>query len=153
MSTKKCIRCEKVKSASEFYAASKMKDRLHSYCKECHKQWNTEKYEKDKDKVLAANKRWADANPEKIRDIALRYSYNITLADYDSMLKAQRGVCKICGAEPKNKPLNVDHCHKTGNVRGLLCISCNTMLGKIECNPSLVDNMKKYLDSTGNEYY
>ncbi len=149
-----CIKCKKEKPASKFYKSKCTKSGRHSYCIVCHKVWNSNKYKKDKTKVLTANKRWADANPEKRRDIALRYSYGITLEDYDKMFAEQRGVCKICGADQKGSAgqlrLAVDHCHNTGKVRGLLCVSCNTTLGKIETNPSLLNNIRDYMEKYTN---
>jgi hypothetical protein len=47
---------------------------------------------------------------------------------YAAMLADQGGGCAICGATPKNRRLNVDHDHKTGAVRGLLCHACNRFL-------------------------
>lgn len=44
------------------------------------------------------------------------------------MLAEQAGGCAICGAEPKTRRLHVDHDHKTGAVRGLLCYRCNRAL-------------------------
>ena len=73
--------------------------------------------------------------------------YGISLDNFNDMFELQKGVCKICGMEGKAKGLQVDHCHVTGKVRGLLCVSCNTMLGKIERNPSLLLNMKEYLNN------
>lgn len=52
-------------------------------------------------------------------------TYGITGDDYDSLLKAQGGKCAICRARPRSKRLAVDHDHKTGAVRGLLCSRCN----------------------------
>lgn len=49
--------------------------------------------------------------------------------DYNEMLARQGGVCAICGLMPKNKRLHVDHDHKTGKVRALLCNGCNTGIG------------------------
>lgn len=149
---KVCTKCKKSKPITGFYKSVVSKDRLHSYCKVCHKKWNDARYKEDKDKILAGNKRWADQNPLKRRDIQLRYSYGITLEDYNDMFDIQKGVCKICGSEPRGvgkRALAVDHCHETGKVRGLLCVSCNTLLGKIESNPSLLENIKFYLDNTG----
>lgn len=51
-------------------------------------------------------------------------------AEYDVMLLEQGGVCAICGNPPKEggRRLHVDHDHRTGAVRGLLCFRCNRML-------------------------
>ncbi len=53
---------------------------------------------------------------------------NITVKDYNSLLAEQKGVCAICECEPLTKRLEVDHDHKTGKVRGLLCNTCNRWL-------------------------
>jgi len=137
---------ERLKFLMKGFNNKSNKDGYHSYCIKCHKQWNYNKYKKDKKKVLASNKRWADANPDKVRDIQLRYTYNITLEDYDKMFEEQKGICKICGGEPGNKSFHVDHNHNTGKIRGLLCNSCNTKLGWYEKQK---ENIVDYL----NEYY
>lgn len=56
--------------------------------------------------------------------------------EYNEMFLKQNGVCAICSGKPDTqwKKLAVDHCHKTGKVRGLLCMVCNTMLGRFEKN-------------------
>jgi len=59
------------------------------------------------------------------RDRYLRNKYGITEAIYKKMLEVCSGCCWICKRKPKNGPLNVDHDHKTGQVRGLLCYLCN----------------------------
>ena len=52
-------------------------------------------------------------------------TYGLTATQYDALLKLQGGRCAICRAKPKSKRLAVDHDHKTGAVRGLLCSRCN----------------------------
>src|SRR5207249_694982 len=52
----------------------------------------------------------------------------VTDAEYDRLLAAQGGGCAICGNPPKTRRLHVDHDHKTGEVRGLLCHRCNRLL-------------------------
>jgi hypothetical protein len=67
----------------------------------------------------------ANRSPEFKRARCLR-KYGMTIADYDRLLAKQHGACAICRRPPKSgKPLNVDHCHTTGVVRGLLCFRCN----------------------------
>jgi hypothetical protein len=82
------------------------------------------------------SRKWARANPEmKARyDWAyhIQKAYGISVADYEEMRQKQGGRCKICKRPPKKFKLAVDHCHKTGKVRGLLCASCNRALGIIE---------------------
>lgn len=52
----------------------------------------------------------------------------VTDEQYERLLAAQGGGCAICGATPKTRRLHVDHDHKTGAVRGLLCYRCNRFL-------------------------
>lgn len=54
--------------------------------------------------------------------------YKLTEAEYASMLEKSGNKCYICGKPPKNRALHIDHNHKTGKVRGLLCYICNTKL-------------------------
>lgn len=61
--------------------------------------------------------------------------YGITIADYDRILKSQKGRCAICGTTKPSRThqyFAVDHCHKTGIVRGLLCCNCNLRLDRWE---------------------
>lgn len=66
------------------------------------------------------------------------------------MLAEQNGGCRICGTSNKRgKPLAVDHCHTTGKVRGLLCTSHNTALGKFKDDPGLLASAITYLARSG----
>lgn len=66
------------------------------------------------------------------RDGYLKRQYGISLKQYKAMLKRQKERCAICGKHQKDEKRNlaVDHDHKTGVVRGLLCIYCNSKLLK-----------------------
>lgn len=71
---------------------------------------------------------------EKFRKAALRASavsrkYNVSIADLLIMYSKQKNCCKICGNKFPYKNLCVDHNHKTGEIRGLLCSNCNSGLG------------------------
>jgi len=62
------------------------------------------------------------------RDKYLRKKYGITEATYTKMFLLHNATCWICKKKPKKSALNVDHDHKTGQVRGLLCFFCNKFL-------------------------
>lgn len=80
------------------------------------------------------------------RDAQLRTSYGISEYDYNRILKEQNDVCKICGGVSKDgKPLHVDHCHKTGRIRGLLCSLCNLGLGAFRDSSELLILASRYL--------
>ena len=73
--------------------------------------------------------------------------YGITSADYEKILKSQGGRCAICGRLPRTRRLNVDHDHKTGKVRGLLCYTCNKKVIGDRRDPAIFDAAAAYLRS------
>ncbi len=76
----------------------------------------------------------------------MRTRYGITIADYDHMFEAQNGVCYICETPPKRNRLAVDHCHKTGKVRGLLCARCNSCIARFQDNARALRRAATYLE-------
>lgn len=73
-------------------------------------------------------KRWCspECSKENARKLRLESQFSITPEEYDDILREQGGGCGICGRPPKDgKRHAVDHDHKTGFVRGLLCFMCN----------------------------
>ncbi len=84
---------------------------------------------------------------EKIRsrDKLLRCRYGLSLDVYNQVLKSQDNVCKICQNLPKiGRFLVVDHSHKTGEIRGLLCDGCNIKIAILE-DENLLNRALKYL--------
>lgn len=75
----------------------------------------------------------------------LKYQYGMTLEDYDEMVEKQSGCCAICSDKPK-KTLHVDHDHKTGDIRGLLCSKCNQGLGMLGDNKKGIAKALAYLE-------
>ena len=67
---------------------------------------------------------------DKQRNYWLRHKYGITVDDYELMAKSQDFKCYFCKKD-KDK-LHVDHDHNTKRVRGLLCMNCNTALGRLD---------------------
>lgn len=86
---------------------------------------------------------------ERARDSWLRSHYGIRLHDYKSMASEQKYLCKICGK--KSKRLVVDHDHRNGKVRGLLCHSCNCGLGHLRDSQSVLQNAIMYLNESATQ--
>lgn len=79
-----------------------------------------------------------------------KYSrYGLSPLDYVQMVDDHDNKCAACGAEggdTKTTKLHVDHCHKTGDVRGLLCMSCNLAAGLLKDDPQRLNDLTKYLE-------
>lgn len=69
--------------------------------------------------------------------------YKITMDDYERMLQEQGGKCAIC---QEKDPAFIDHCHRLGHVRGLLCGRCNTLLGMAKDRPDFLQRAIEYLE-------
>lgn len=89
----------------------------------------------------------------KIRDYKkehIRDRYNMSLDEYQSMLDCQDGKCKLCGLilDSSTKALkpHIDHCHKTGDIRGMLCHNCNAGLGHFKDSIELLNKAEEYLN-------
>lgn len=84
---------------------------------------------------------------ERNRERIFRQQYGITINDYDRMFEAQNGLCAICCDPPDNIRLAVDHCHATGQVRGLLCFKCNNGIGNLRDDPAIILAAARYLSN------
>jgi CRISPR/Cas system-associated protein Cas10 (large subunit of type III CRISPR-Cas system) len=107
---------------------------------------------------VAYNKAYRAKNKEKVGDIErrskLKMAYGITPEQYDTLLAQQNGKCAICLAKTpggRTKMFFIDHCHTTGNVRGLLCMRCNTGLGLFLDNPKFLSKAISYLKEYSSE--
>lgn len=94
-------------------------------------------------------KRVQEENKKKSRQprSRLKERYGITEEEYYQMALEQGYRCKICNKEQVTRRFCVDHCHKTGRVRGLLCSSCNKMLGLAKDNQEILHQAIFYLAS------
>lgn len=97
-------------------------------------------------------KKWRAANPDKVREHNRRgrlKRYGITVEEYDALIELQDGACLICKRVPteSERALAVDHNHRTGEVRALLCIKCNRGLGWFNDDPELLTAAAAYLES------
>lgn len=156
MTTKKCTKCHQELPATRafFYSHSTGKYGLRAACKACYLKTirearNSDAYRKyQREYKRAYNK--TTHGQAGIRHADYRRKYGITIEDYDQLLNKQGGTCAICGIVPTNKRLDVDHCHKTGMIRGLLCNICNMALGRFEVDYRVSKDSKaefrKYLE-------
>jgi hypothetical protein len=87
-----------------------------------------------------------EAERAKRRSDRLKAKYGLTTEEYIVKLETQGGVCAIC-RRVSRKPLDVDHCHRTGAVRGLLCGPCNNGIGKLSDDPDRLRSAISYLES------
>lgn len=137
---KTCIKCGLPKDDLEFHTRGGKQNHLtKSACKDCHRKFAKEYY-------------YRTNTPDKQRKSNLKKDFGITIEDYESMLKKQNGCCRICGTHYSefSKRLAVDHDHTTGKIRGLLCLYCNTGLGKFKDSTKLLNEAIKYLEENTN---
>lgn len=78
--------------------------------------------------------------------------YGLSVEQWDALNAAQNGACAICERVPAQaRNFHVDHCHKTGRVRGLLCAQCNVALGWFEHVAGRLDRVHEYLAKAADE--
>lgn len=144
---KQCIKCERIKSADHFYKERRVHDGLTARCKECMKADAGQSYETRKADVLQRIK--SNYSTKKAKEATLRTSYGMTIEEWTEMLQAQDHLCAICRSpEPRHNGgmLVVDHCHSNLHVRGLLCGSCNAMLGLARDSKEILLSAIDYLE-------
>lgn len=124
---------------ASYYQRNKswIKEHRRAYCKA-----NREKIKQSQKKYYALH-RWG------WRKYGMKSVYGITEAQFNAMLKSQNGCCAICGSQSTNhkrhKNFSIDHDHKTGTVRGLLCHKCNQLLGHARDSISILSSAIVYL--------
>lgn len=116
-----------------------------------HKQASTSSGYRTRCKVCHQrdNNIWRYKNPYKAKAYKLKFNHGLSIEQYNTMFQQQKGCCKTCSVHMSELPkgwLCVDHDHKTGRIRGLLCDNCNLALGKVQDNVQILKNMIKYLD-------
>ena len=119
---------------------------------EYQKEYNKEYRKKNLEKLNINNKKWREANKEQdavvMLKARLKRKYNLSIEEYETLIESQNNSCKVCGTHAKNNikgKLYIDHCHTTGKVRGLLCMKCNSALGLLNDDKTLVQKLIDYL--------
>ena len=133
---KYCPKCKQSKPLEDFNKHKREKDGLQRLCRYCQKESNK--------KYLLTSK-----GIKTIRGGHLRRKYNIDLQTYEELLLSQNNKCKIYGAnsntDNRAEYFVIDHNHKTGKIRGLLCTKCNALLGLAQDNENILEKAKQYL--------
>lgn len=129
---KRCRGCRIVKEHGDFTKRSGCVDGRESRCKTCRSE--------------AAKRRNADpVQKARNRDVKYRLKYGIGEAEVEEMRRRQGGRCAICQKEKASR-LHVDHDHKTGAVRDLLCSHCNSILGYCNDNRGVLQSAIQYIE-------
>ena len=105
-------------------------------CKTCRVKEEKVRYANDPE--LVKRKKLA------VRKSVFKNQYGITPEQYDQMFLSQNGKCRIC-KRVSDKRLNVDHCHNTGKIRGLLCWNCNIGIGYMKHSVEILKTAVQYL--------
>lgn len=153
-----CTGCGKPKSPDTFgsFVPKRGPDagtrRLRTKCNECTAAYKRQWYAKNPENVRISSRadyqRAKRKNPLLNRERELRRHYGMTLAEYDAICESQGGLCAACHQPPSGgrwipSRLVVDHCHRSGQVRQLLCYPCNAALGMVGDN---LDRLRMLLD-------
>lgn len=131
-----------LRRAHKYYRAHKAERRAYA------KKW----FEANKEKMLELNRAWRKANKKRCsrnhKYSLIRRKYGLDKQAYWALKRSNNFKCynPFCSTK---KNLRVDHDHKTGKVRGMLCIGCNTALGSLKENIKTIVGLKAYIQKYG----
>jgi hypothetical protein len=132
---KQCTKCGRWLPFNAFSRVSKAKDGLNWRCREC----KTKRQRETRTPIMQ-------------RRYNLQFLYGLTLQKYERMVEEQGGVCAVCGQPEiaRNqwgiRRLSIDHDHETGEIRKLLCSSCNVALGRLQEDPGRIRALADYAE-------
>ena len=132
---KECRLCENERARVYYHTHSEYNKKVREVVKQ-HQQNFPKQHNKN-------NRNWRSRDPEWKRLCNLLWNYNLTLDEYHAMQERQDFHCLFCDSEEK---LEIDHCHKTNKVRGLLCHRHNVMLGQARDNPEVLRSAANYVE-------
>lgn len=160
---KTCLKCGQEKPISEYHAK---RGKPQPQCKTCRSDYMAKHYKENRPRERAKRKSWYEANREyvceKMRTDRLLHleEYRLrsrlrrkgmTFEEYTYKVTSQKNACEICHSSfgrEAYKCSYIDHCHKTGKFRGLLCSQCNTAIGLLKESETLfkacITYLKKY---------
>jgi Recombination endonuclease VII len=180
--TKRCTKCKETKSRDQFYRDNGRPDGLFNWCKECarEKRRETTGATPQPRSLAPEGFKWCSGCSQHLplvgfykskatgdgllhlckvcrnsRDMRDHYekTYGVPRNEIESMLASQQNKCAVCPVVFNQLgEARVDHCHRTGVIRGLLCHNCNVALGHMRDDPDLIQNLLVYLEERGEGY-
>ncbi|MGH2702251.1 MAG: endonuclease VII domain-containing protein [Actinomycetota bacterium] len=123
-----CSDCRERKPASQFPRNKRSSSGYHCYCKSCHN---------------SRNRRFVKSRYGDSRHYHLRGRYGLGSEEVQALIRTQNGLCAVC---LERGATQVDHCHETGSVRGVLCLLCNAAMGAFHDDPDLIRAAISYLE-------
>lgn len=148
---KTCSGCGVFKHKDDyaFRKTPKGKTVRNSVCRDCLLDYQRE-LKKDPDAKIRASQSARNhyhngGGKKKSSDARLRREYGISLAEKEEMVRQNKGLCPLCGSDDPGRYWVVDHCHRTGNIRGVICDKCNKMLGLANDSISRLYGAIRYL--------
>lgn len=107
-----------------------------------YKEYNRRYREANSDRYKAMIAEWSRSNPEKKKGYHLKATYGITIEEKNALLASQGGCCGLCQTDnpgsTRGWQVDADHSVKPARVRGILCVGCNTSLGRFKHSPELL---------------
>jgi len=153
-----CTRCTQPKPEAEFRKSTR--GPLSSWCRECERDYQRNLYAKNPQRIRQRAKTWRakygakysairKAQREKYYAAEIARKYKFPKEEALRLLKTEGSHCKACRTPfDLTKPLlrrSLDHCHKTGKIRGFLCSRCNTVAGMVNDDIELLSKIADYL--------
>ena len=132
MTTAICKTCKMELPMEDFYPVTSEKLYRRKECKKCNNANQRKRYK-----------------PELRKNQHLKTLYGITLDEYNSILESQDKKCSICNTSTpngKNNSFHLDHDHATNKIRGILCHSCNLMIGQAKDDVTILKSAIDYLN-------
>jgi hypothetical protein len=151
---RECTKCGVRKEWEEFYRDSRGKNGRCSRCKKCTDgnklEWLNRPGNRQKQANGSAQRYIQDRVRRRFQ--AIYKKYGVTQEWYDQTLVSQGKGCRICGTDKpgrgdtRRRLFCIDHDHKTGKIRGLLCINCNMVLGAVDDSREILSKAIEYLE-------
>jgi hypothetical protein len=165
--TKVCPRCNRTKESTGFCKCARNSSGLPLWCKACcaarhaerrasdpeyqkkRKDYNAKLYAENKDVFKERGKSWHERNKPYLRAKQIMKKFGLTQDAYNTKLRDQGWGCGICRCDLRlldPRHVHTDHCHTTGLVRGIICKSCNHLLGNARDSQEILLAAINYLE-------